>query len=131
MQFSKGYQLLRFMNREHSWLSRYSWGVFAWLGAIVSTRSWVLAQAWFNEFRADDYYVGLRKAARFARFLWAKFDVFVDPFCDFTMSANAAELAALLHPSVRHRGRLPQAQCLTDWLYSQAGCIHLALKEGK
>jgi len=131
MQFSKGYQLLRFMNREHSWLSRYSWGVFAWLGAIVSTRSWVLAQALFNEFRADDYYVGLRKAARFARFLWAKFDVFDDPFFDFTMNANAAELAALRRHLERHRGRMPQAQHLTDWLYIQAACIHLALKEGQ
>lgn len=130
MQFSKGYQLLRFMNRQHGWLSRYSWGAAAWLGAMVSTRSPVLAQRLFAEFRDDDYYVALRKAARFARFMWAKLDVFNDPFFDFTMNADAAELNALRMHLERCRKHMPPTQYLTDALYIQAAMIHAQLEEG-
>ena len=83
--------------------------LLGWTGAMLTTRSPVLAKALFAEFRADQYDIAFRKAARFARYFWRRLDIANDPFFNFPMGTNEAERRALLqHLEARKEKYPPQ-----------------------
>lgn len=99
-----------------------------WIGAMIAARSFVLSKKLFNEFRADEYDIAGRKAARFARYFWRRLDIFDDPFFDFTMGADAAERQALLQHLELVKSKISTTEYLTDRLYIQAAIIHALLE---
>lgn len=105
--------------------------VLGWAGVMLTTRSSVLAKKLFNEFRADEYDIAGRKAARFARYFWRRLDIFDDPFFDFTMGSDAAERQALLRHLESIKSKIPITEYLTDRLYIQASIIHKILGQGE
>lgn len=101
-----------------------------WSGAMLVTRSPILARALYSEFIADQYDIAFRKAARFARYSWRRLDIFNDPFFDFTMGANTAECKALHHHLESIKSKVTTTEYLTDHLYIQAANIHTLLEQG-
>lgn len=101
-----------------------------WSGAMLVTRSPILAKALFSEFLADQYDVAFRKAARFARYFWRRLDIFNDPFFDFTMGADSAECKALHQHLESIKEKITATEYLTDRLYIQAANIHALLDQG-
>tara|TARA_R110001606_G_scaffold111327_2_gene237775 strand:+ start:8080 stop:9285 length:1206 start_codon:yes stop_codon:yes gene_type:complete len=131
VQFNKSYRLLRFLNRPHNVVERYLLAALGWLGALLTTRSLVLAAGLFREFRDDSFDIAFRKAARYARHLTPKLDVFNDPFFDFTMGTTAQERRALARLAERSAGKFSGSMRLTDLMYIKAANIHFALEQGE
>lgn len=102
-----------------------------WAGTMLTTRSPILAKALFAEFRADQYDIALRKAARFARYFWRRLDIANDPFFNFPMGTNEAERRALLLHLEAKKEKIPATEYLTDRLYIQAATIHRLLEQGQ
>lgn len=98
---------------------------------MLTTRSPVLAKALFTEFRADQYDIAFRKAARFARYFWRRLDIANDPFFNFPMGTNEAERHALLQHLEARKEKIPATEYLTDRLYIQAANIHRLLEQGQ
>ncbi|MBZ0333217.1 hypothetical protein [Marinobacter sp. AL4B] len=124
MQFNKSYQLLRYLNRRHSFLSRHLLGGIAWLGILMFTQSFSLARLMRREFVADDFRLAFRRAAWFARHIFPKLDFFEDPFFDFTMETDAHQRRALEKFIKKYRRALSESMYLTDMLYIRAANIH-------
>lgn len=127
----KGYKLLRFMNRSHGVFLRGAFAIAAWFGALCCTRSVLLANRLSAEFWEDNFYVALRKSARFARYFCPRLDVFNDPFFDFTTDADIKELKALKKHLEIIKSKIPSEVYLTDLLYLQAAQIHFLLLQEK
>src|SRR5699024_2685807 len=130
MKLNQSYKLIRFLNRRHSLLSRYSCATIGWLGGLATTRSLVLANALFMDFAADSYTLAFRKATRHARQA-LRADIFKDPFFDFTMGTHDAERRALEQRLQHTQHRVPESEHLTDLLYIRAADIHHLLEQKK
>lgn len=105
--------------------------LLGWTGAMLTTRSPVLAKALFAEFRADQYDIAFRKAARFARYFWRRLDIANDPFFNFPMGTNEAERRSLLQHLEARKEKIPATEYLTDRLYIHAETIHKLLEQGQ
>lgn len=124
MQFNKSYRLLKYLNREHSWVTRQFFGALAWLGTWLFTQSVSLAGLMRREFIRDDFRLAFRRAAWFARHIFPALDFFEDPFFDFTMETNPHQRQALERFINRYRRKQSEAIYLTDMLYIRAANIH-------
>lgn len=131
MKFSKSYRLLEFVNRRHGWAARQGFAAGGWLGAMVATRSPVLARSLHREFASDQFDIACRKAVRHARFLSPRLDFFHDPFFDFTTGTDERERRALERILERRRGAMPRTDYLSDLLYIRATAIHQLLDAGR
>ena len=58
------YQLLKFFNRKHLFLTRYSFAILGYIVTFLLTRSKHLALASFNDFLADDFKIAFRRGAK-------------------------------------------------------------------
>lgn len=112
------------MNRPHGVFTRGGFAIGAWVGALCTTRSFILAKKLAAEYWQDHFYSALRKSARFARYFSARLDFFNDPFYDFTSGADEEELDALQKHLQTLKNAIPLNIYLTDLLYIQAARIH-------
>lgn len=124
MQFNKSYRLLRYLNRRHSIVSRYTLGAAAWLCTWLFTQSAALSGLMRREFIQDDFRLAFRRAAWLARHVFPTLDLFKDPFFDFTMDTSETERAALRRFLQRYSHKAKPWAYLTDLLYLQAADIH-------
>lgn len=129
MQFNKSYRLLRYLNRRHSFVSRYMLGSMAWLCTWFFTQSFPLMGLMQRAFIRDDFRLAFRRAAWLARHVFPTLDLFKDPFFDFTMETNASERAALRLFLQRYRHKAKPWAYMTDLLYLQAADIHGRLED--
>lgn len=130
MRINRNYKQLYFLNRKHGWLSRYGFAIAGWLGALVTTRSFVLANALYSEFIHDDYNTAIRKAVRYARYFSRYLYIFKDPFFDFTLAMDDAQRRALERFVKRNGKRVNKRLYLSDLLCIHAANIHSLLEQG-
>lgn len=94
-KITKSYRLLRYINADHTWVSRLFWGCLGFVGCLGVTGRLTLAREEFNLFFTDSFKTGFRRMAWYFRRGWPRLDVSHDHMYDFTEGLNGPQLDAL------------------------------------
>lgn len=124
MKLNKSYSLLKYLNREHSTLERYTLAGLGWLGTAICTRSTTLSAGISRDFASDRFDLAFRKASRFARLFWSKLELFHIPFFDFTQNTTPAERRIMIKQIKKNTLASLSTEQLSDLLYLLAEDIH-------
>ncbi len=96
LRLEKSFRLLKFLNRDQPKIVRMSAAGFGYLLAFVATGHHVLAAEVASRFWAyNDFKLGARRLAWYARRGWINLDVSQDDFFDMTEGLDDRQLAAL------------------------------------
>ncbi|MGM0826317.1 MAG: hypothetical protein ACQEUY_16590 [Pseudomonadota bacterium] len=125
----KNYRLIRFMNKDRSFLFRFALGATAWLGSIVATGSSALAYQSWKDFMNGEIKAGFRRCGWYSRKSWLNLKFVDDRFFIFSEGVGDITLNDLQCFVERNKSKHGQLEYLTDMLLIFAQRLHLKINK--